>query len=49
MNIRETRQSDMPSVLKLIKELAKFEKEAEAVEVTVDDLIADGFKNNPSF
>lgn len=49
MNIRETRQSDMPSVLKLIKELAKFEKEAEAVEVTVDDLITDGFKNNPSF
>ena len=49
MNIREANQSDMPSVLRLIKELAKFENEPEAVEVTVENLINSGFKKNPSF
>ncbi len=41
--IRESTKSDMPQVLDLINELAVFEKEEDAVEVTVDDLIADGF------
>jgi GNAT superfamily N-acetyltransferase len=49
MNIREANPSDMPSVLRLIKELAKFENEPEAVEVTVDNLINNGFKKNPAF
>jgi ribosomal protein S18 acetylase RimI-like enzyme len=49
MNIREANPSDMPSVLRLIKELAKFENEPEAVEVTVENLINSGFKKNPSF
>jgi GNAT superfamily N-acetyltransferase len=49
MNIRKANPSDMPSVLRLIKELAKFEKEAESVEVTVDNLVDDGFKKNPAF
>lgn len=49
MNIREANPSDMPSVLRLIKELARFEKEPEAVEVTVEDLINSGFKKNPAF
>ena len=35
--------------LALIKELAVFEKEPDAVEVTVDDLIRDGFSENPLF
>lgn len=39
----------MPKVLNLIKELAQFEKEPEAVEVTVEELIKDGFKDNPEF
>ena len=39
----------MPSVLKLIKELAAFEKEPEAVVVTVADLERDGFSENPLF
>lgn len=47
--IREGRKSDMPSVLKLIKELAHFEKETNAVEITVDDLEQDGFGNAPLF
>lgn len=48
-NIRVANPSDMPSVLRLIKELAKFENEAEAVEVTVEILISSGFKNKPAF
>lgn len=47
--IRKATKNDMPQVLHLIKELASFEKEANAVEVTVEDLQADGFGNNPEF
>ncbi len=49
MNIRKAIPSDMPSVLRLIKELAKFENEPEAVEVTVENLINSGFKKKPDF
>ena len=41
--IRDASAGDMPQVLQLINELAIFEKEADAVEVTVDDLVAHGF------
>ena len=41
--IREATAGDMQYVLQLIKELASFEKEANAVEVTADDLVHDGF------
>jgi GNAT superfamily N-acetyltransferase len=47
--IREGRKQDMPSVLKLIQELAHFEKEANAVVVTVSDLESDGFGKRPLF
>lgn len=49
MIIRKGIPSDMPSVLELIKELAVFEKEPDAVVITVDDLIRDGFAENPLF
>ncbi|MBY0487228.1 MAG: GNAT family N-acetyltransferase [Flavobacteriaceae bacterium] len=49
MIIRKGTSQDMPSVLALIKELAVFEKEPDAVVVTVDDLIRDGFAENPLF
>jgi GNAT superfamily N-acetyltransferase len=49
MIIRKGTQNDMPSVLKLIKELATFEKEPEAVVITVTDLVRDGFSENPLF
>jgi GNAT superfamily N-acetyltransferase len=49
MIIRKGTQNDMPAVLDLIKELAIFEKEPDAVVVTVDDLIRDGFNENPLF
>ena len=49
MQIRKATANDMPSVLELIQELATFEKEPDAVVVTVDDLIRDGFSENPLF
>lgn len=42
-------KKDMPRVLELIQELATFEKEPHAVEVTVADLEKDGFGLNPKF
>lgn len=39
----------MPSVLELIKELAVFEKEPNAVVVTVEELERDGFGSEPLF
>jgi len=49
MNIRIGLKQDMPAVLELIKELATFEKEPDAVIVTVADLERDGFSDNPLF
>lgn len=49
MNIRTGQKEDMEAVLRLIQELADFEKEPEAVEVTVTDLIRDGFGEHPLF
>lgn len=42
-------KADMPRVLELINELAIFEKEPKAVEVTLEQLKSDGFGNNPKF
>ncbi len=47
--IREGYAKDAQSVLDLITELAIFEKEPNAVEVTVEDLLKDGFSKNPKF
>lgn len=47
--IREATKKDMLHVLNFIKELALFEKEAKAVEITVNDLKNDGFGKNPLF
>lgn len=47
--IREGIKKDAASILNLIIELAVFEKEPNAVEITVATLIADGFSNNPKF
>jgi GNAT superfamily N-acetyltransferase len=49
MNIRKGKKEDMPAVLNLIQELAIFEKEPNAVVVTVADLERDGFGENPLF
>jgi len=47
--IRKGKIEDMPSVLKLVKELALFEREPEAVELTVENLEHDGFGKSPLF
>jgi len=47
--IRNATKHDMSAVLDLIVELAIFEEEPDAVEVTTESLIADGFGNNPAF
>ena len=49
MIIRKGQKEDMSAVLELIKELAVFEKEPDAVVVSVDDLVRDGFSDNPLF
>lgn len=49
MIIRKGEINDMKAVLALIQELADFEKEPDAVLITVDDLIRDGFCANPLF
>jgi len=49
MIIRKGNPEDMQAVLGLIQELAHFEKEPNAVLVTVEDLIRDGFGSVPLF
>ena len=49
MNIRKGNPEDMKAVLELIQELAIFEKEPEAVVITEEDLIRDGFGEKPLF
>ena len=49
LHIREGVAENMPSVLELIKELALFEKEPEAVVLTTEDLVRDGFGIQPLF
>lgn len=47
--IRKATKADMPAVLELIKELAAFEKEPDAVVTTVNTLEKEGFGDNPLF
>ena len=49
MQIRKAVPQDMPDVLRLIKELATFEQQPDAVVVTAYDLVRDGFSQNPLF
>lgn len=49
MVIRKSKKEDLPQILELIKELAEFEKEPDAVEVTVEDLKKEGFGEHPLF
>ena len=47
--LRFAEKSDMGEVLDLIKELASFEKEEHAVELSEEDLVRDGFGESPRF
>ena len=49
MKIRKGTPQDMPEVLALITELAIFEKEPDAVVISTEDLVRDGFSENPLF
>lgn len=49
MNVRAATPADMPAVLQLIQELATFEKQPDAVVLTPEDLIRDGFGTHPLF
>ena len=45
IEIRQAKKQDMKYVLELIKELATFEREPEAVVIKLEDLIQHGFGN----
>ena len=47
--VRLATKFDMPRVLELIHQLAVFEKEPQAVEVSLSDLENDGFGEQPKF
>lgn len=49
MQIRKATPEDMNQVLDRIRELAVFENEPNAVVITVDDLVRDGFSSQPLF
>lgn len=49
MQIRTAIKEDLPQVLELIRELAIFENEPNAVEITPEDLEREGFGENPLF
>ncbi len=49
VKIRKAQKRDMAAVLRLIRELAIFEKAPDAVIVTVKDLKKDGFGKRPLF
>lgn len=48
-NIRKGRKEDLAQVLALIKELAEYERAPEEVENTIEQMLEDGFGNNPIF
>ena len=49
ITIREGVKDDLPSVLKLIKELADYENAIDQVTITLHDLEQDGFGSQPFF
>ena len=49
MTIRPGTPDDLPQALDLIKELAVYEREPDAVETAVEDMIRDGFGERPVF
>jgi len=47
--IREATASDAALIVEMIRELAAFERELDHVDITPDDLVRDGFGENPRF
>lgn len=46
---RKGQRADIPQALALVRELAAFEREPNAVEVTADEMERDGFGTDPAF
>ena len=49
LNIRKAVKEDLPAVFDLIKELAEYEKAPQEVILTLDELVEDGFGENPVY
>lgn len=49
LTIREGKREDLPQVLKLVKELAEYEKALHEVSSTVEKMEVDGFGENPIY
>jgi GNAT superfamily N-acetyltransferase len=49
LNIRPATTSDVPTILRFIRELALYEREPDAVVATEADLLRDGFGTSPRF
>lgn len=49
MEIRRGQESDVPAILELVKELAKYEKALDQVNNTVKMMKQDGFGKNPIY
>lgn len=47
--IRSAVADDAPLILSLVRELAEYERERDAVSATENDLLRDGFSTNPKF
>ncbi|XP_021550471.1 thialysine N-epsilon-acetyltransferase isoform X1 [Neomonachus schauinslandi] len=49
VRIREAQEGDCGHILRLIRELAEYEKLSEQVQISEEDLRADGFGGNPFY
>ncbi len=49
LKIRKGTESDLPSLLRLVNELATFEKAPDAVTTTLEEIKRDGFGDRPVF
>jgi GNAT superfamily N-acetyltransferase len=49
LEVRDATPSDVPRILHLVRELARYEREPDAVIATEEDFLRDGFGPSPAF
>ena len=49
LNTRPATLNDIPEILKLIREMADYEKLSHLVVITAEDMLRDGFSERPYF